>query len=585
MPTDKFELLDDEGFSYFKDSPKLSEKKGEILVIDLARETSSVEFIDSKILQTYVGGRALGVRLFAQYANSKRPRENPIVFTPGALCNSKLPESNYFSIVFQSPVTEKVVVAKSNCDFGKHLIYLGYKAIVLLGALRKLGMVEIRKDVSFYFTERFFGMNSSEVEAFVKKSEDDRMMVTGKAADNLVPFASVICGEQIIGRAGLGCLFGFKNLKVVLVSSYGKNSIPFDLEKEQEARDKFIDVIENSEYYKSFMEKGTFLLFEKGNDKGFFPIDNFSLRYDPRAFYYTYDIVKRDLGEIEAKKHLYDGYCIFSMLGTNLGIYDSKKVILFYNLCLEYGMDPVSVGNILGWAFEASKKGLLNNYEIKKDVDGISKLIQELASITGFGIIGSRGVKVASQSVGDDKNGKEIDGLEIGPFDYRGFFSQAISDYQGLNVYQFPELLRVNGSKEKVKIPWVCYNENVVLGINSLGLSEAFIPSFFFEKSLIKRLFSKTFPVIGTRYMNSFTIPFFYQSFSGSSVKSGFVQHLGNLCYNLEQEVNSIIGPERDSRFCEYFMVVPNSNHPSLNVVSFSKIFYSYKIYRKKTKF
>jgi len=585
MPTDKFEVLDEEGFSYFKDATNLSEKKEEILVIDLARETSSVEFIDSKITQTYVGGRALGVRLFAKYANSKRPRENPIVFTPGALCNSKLPESNYFSVVFQSPITEKVVVAKSNCDFGKHLIYLGYKAIVLLGALRKLGMVEIRKDVSFYFTERFFGMNSSEVEAFVKKSEDDRMIVTGKAADNLIPFASVICGNKTIGRAGLGCLFGFKNLKVLLVSSYGKNTIPFDLEKEQEARDKFLDVIENSNYFKSFMEKGSFILFEKGISKGFLPIDNFSLRYDPRAFYYTYDIVKKDLGEEEAQTYLYDAYCVFSMLGTNLGIYDSKKVVIFYKLCLEYGMDPVSVGNILGWAFEASKKGLLNNYEIKKDVEGISKLIQELASNTGFGIIGSRGVKIASQSVGDAKNGKEIDGLEVGPFDYRGFFSQAISDYQGLYIYQFPELLRDGKTKEKVNIPWVCYNENIVLGMDSLGLSEAFIPSFFFEKSLIKRLFSRIFPVLGTRYMNSFTIPFFYQSFLGSPVKSGFVQHLGSLCYKLEQEVNLMIGPETESRFCEYFMVEPKSNYSSQNVISFAKMFYSYKLYRNKVKF
>jgi len=583
MSIDEFEALDEEGFSYFKNTSSLSEKKGEILVIDLARETSSVEFADSRILHTYVGGRALGVRLFAQYASSKRPRENPIVITPGALCNSKLPGSDYFSIVFQSPVTEKIVVAKSNCDFGRHLRYLGYVAVVLLGALRKLGMVEIRKEVSFYFTERFFGMNSSEVKSLVKKSEDDRMIVTGKAADNLVPFASVICEGEIIGRAGLGCLFGFKNLKVFLVSSYGKNIIPFDLEKEQEARDKFIDVIENSESCKLFKEKGTLSLFDKGNEKGFFPINNFSLRYDPRVSYYTSDIVKRELGE-DAEKYLFNGYCIFSMLGTNLGIFDCKKVITFYNLCLEYGMDPVSVGNILGWAFEASKKGLLNNYEIKKDVDGISKLIQELASITGFGIIGSRGVKTASQSVGDEKNGKEIDGLEVGPFDYRGFFSQAISDYQGLNVCQFPELLKKGKPKNTVNIPWVCYNENIVLGVDSLGLSEIFIPSFFFEKSLIKCLFTNTFPVFGTRYMNSFTIPFFYQAFSGSPVKPGFVQHLGNLCYRLEQEVNLMIGPERESKFCEYFTVEPKSNHPSQNVVSFAKMFYSYKLYRKKIK-
>ncbi|MDD4082470.1 MAG: hypothetical protein PHD05_03735, partial [Sphaerochaetaceae bacterium] len=72
MPTDKFEELDEEGFSYFKDVSNLSEKKGKILVIDLARETSSVEFVDSQIIQTYVGGRALGLRLFAQYASSKR---------------------------------------------------------------------------------------------------------------------------------------------------------------------------------------------------------------------------------------------------------------------------------------------------------------------------------------------------------------------------------------------------------------------------------------------------------------------------------------------------------------------------------
>ena len=583
MSIDEFEAIDKEGFSYFKNASILSEQKGKILVIDLARETSSIEFIDSRILHTYVGGRALGVRIFALYANGKRPRENPIVITPGAFCNSKLPESNYFSIVFQSPITEKVVVAKSNCNFGLHIKYLGYISIVLLGALRKLGMVEIKEEVSFYFTERFFGMNSSEVKSLVKKSENDSIIVTGKAADNLVPFASVICDSEIIGREGLGCLFGFKNLKVVLVSSYIKKIIPFNFEKEQEARKKFINVIENSEFYKLFKEKGTLSLFEKGNEKGFFPIDNFSLRYDPRASYYTSKIVKKELGT-EKKNFLLNGYCIFSMLGTNLGIYDCKKVKIFYNLCVEYGLDPVSVGNILGWAFEASKKGLLNNYEIKKDVNGISKLIQELATVTGFGIIGSRGVKTASKSVGDEKNGKEIDGLEVGPFDYRGFFSQAISDYQGLNVWQFPELLKKGKTKNKINIPWICYNENIVLGIDSLGLSEALIPPFFFEKSLVKRLFSNVFPVFGTRYMNSFTIPFYYKAFSGVPVKSGFVQHLGNLCYHLEQEVNLKIGPKKEFSFCEYFTVEPKSNHHSKNVVNFAKMFYSYTLYRQKIK-
>jgi len=342
-----------------------------------------------------------------------------------------------------------------------------------------------------------------------------------------------------------------------------------------------MDVVDKSMFYKKYEENGNLFQFELANKKGSLPVNNFSLRFDPRAFYYTSKVVKEDL-EDEATKYLQHGYEIFSMLGTNLGIYNAKKVIVFYKKCLKYGLDYFSVGNILGWAFQAKDKGLLGNYKIEKTVDGICNLIQELASDTGFGILGSRGIKVASSALGDKLNGKQINGLEVGPFDYRGFPSQAISDYQELNIYQFLDFMQGGLIPGRIKMPWVCYQENISMGMDCLGLSDAYIATFFYERSIFKQMIIDLLPSFGTRFMNSYTIAYYFSAYSGIGVKSNFIEHLGNLCYCLQEKINSKIEDKSKEEFCSYFTIDPKSNFKKSSVVEFTKLFSSYKTFRNK---
>jgi aldehyde:ferredoxin oxidoreductase len=108
-----------------------------------------------------------------------------------------------------------------------------------------------------------------------------------------------------------------------------------------------------------------------------------------------------------------------TMLGPNIGLGDLKQVATLNRLADELGLDTISLGNVLGFAMEASEKGLIKekipwgNYEESKT------LIEDVAFRRGLGKMLAKGVRSAAEEVGkgSDRWAMHVKGLEISAYD------------------------------------------------------------------------------------------------------------------------------------------------------------------------
>ena len=109
-----------------------------------------------------------------------------------------------------------------------------------------------------------------------------------------------------------------------------------------------------------------------------------------------------------------------AMLGSNIGLGDLKQVAALNRVADEYGLDAISLGNVLGFAMEASEKGLLDQNVPWGGFKTTKALIKDIAYRSGpLGDALAEGVRSASEAVGggSDHWAMHVKGLEISAYD------------------------------------------------------------------------------------------------------------------------------------------------------------------------
>jgi aldehyde:ferredoxin oxidoreductase len=109
-----------------------------------------------------------------------------------------------------------------------------------------------------------------------------------------------------------------------------------------------------------------------------------------------------------------------TLLGSNLGLGDLQKVAHLNRLCDNYGLDTISTGNVIGFAMEASEKGLIDQKIGWGDFEKTKALIDDIAYRRGnLGAMLAEGVRRTSEKVGRDsqKWAMHVKGLEITAYD------------------------------------------------------------------------------------------------------------------------------------------------------------------------
>ena len=203
---------------------------GKILQIDLTTETATEYPFSDQQREETLGGKILAHHILSEeLTGTERPlsEENLLILSTGPLTGTGAPASVRFEITALSPKTGTIVSSNCGGSFGSKLKKAGFDAVILKGKCQSRRWVEIRNGgVHFHDASALWGLKTSDCHTRLKQfaAADLSSLCIGPAGEDLLTSATVICDGKAVGRAGLGAVLGWKNVKAITAT--GNAAIP-----------------------------------------------------------------------------------------------------------------------------------------------------------------------------------------------------------------------------------------------------------------------------------------------------------------------------------------------------------------------
>lgn len=435
---------------------------GKLLRVDL--ETGS--FVDvplsPEIARQYIGGSGLAAHFFLEevapcleaaasrhgpLAGRPDPAvghpdplgpENPLIFMTGPLSGMRLPTAARFTVSARSPLTG--IWGESNVGgfFGPELKFAGYDGVIVIGrAAAPVYLLLDRGRPSLEAAAALWGKDTYEVSDVLAARHTGeglrrpQSLVIGPAGENLVRFASINHGKHhSAGRTGMGAVMGAKKLKAVVVRGEGTSIAAADPEGLKALAGVLLARAEESMMIKTLSETGTIASMDLGGAIGDVPVDNWrrgewdGLMSLGTAFYGDHltgtatcfacptgcfrKVTVSSLGR-ELKDAAGAEYETLAMLGANLLIDDLPAVQVAGDICNRLGLDTISAGATLAYAYEAADKGLLDclagggTDRLKGawgDAARLSELLEDIGFRRGIGAELAEGSAALARKIG-----------------------------------------------------------------------------------------------------------------------------------------------------------------------------------------
>jgi aldehyde:ferredoxin oxidoreductase len=112
-------------------------------------------------------------------------------------------------------------------------------------------------------------------------------------------------------------------------------------------------------------------------------------------------------------------YETIGAFGGLCAVDDLAEIAYLNDICDRLGIDTITAGNVVGFAIEACRRGVLDLHLDYGDVDGIASLLRQIAYREGAGGLLARGVRAASRKLGLEELAVHVKGLEPSAFDPR----------------------------------------------------------------------------------------------------------------------------------------------------------------------
>ncbi|MEA1904929.1 MAG: aldehyde ferredoxin oxidoreductase family protein [Candidatus Hadarchaeota archaeon] len=422
-----------------------------LLRVNLSTGKISEEEIDLEVLENFVGGRGLGVKILSDEVDPKidpLSPENKLVFAVGPLTGTAAPTAGRYEVVFKSPLTGTISDSNSGGYLGPEIRKLGYLAIIIEGKSRDPlylwatdGKAELR-DAS-----KLWGKDTEETTRSLLKETHEwaKIACIGPAGERSVRMACIINDEhRAAGRGGLGAVMGSKNLKAIALLGNKKPEIA--------ERERFIKIVKrclmtldkNPVTKDSLRIFGTNVLVDIINEAGIFPTRNFQegyfreadgingSKYLERIFVKGYNCfgcpigcgrITRANGE-EGGGPEYETVWAF---GAQCGNSNLEEIAKANYLCNRLGLDTISTGNVIGCAMELSEKGYLQEEIRFGDSKKIPELVRKIGLREGIGNELAEGSKRFAEKHRHPELAMQVKGLELPAYDPRGVQGHALA--------------------------------------------------------------------------------------------------------------------------------------------------------------
>jgi len=434
---------------------------GKTITIDLTNLKIKKTKSDINNLHTYIGGRGLGVKL---YADMMKPGidplspENILILTTGPLTGTTAPLSGRHVMVSKSPLTGTIFDSSSGGFFGKELKFSGIDVLLIKGASDDPVYISIQDDdIEIHRANNIWGENVRKCTDML--SNKGRVACIGRAGERLIPLANVMNDYfHACGRGGLGAVMGSKKLKAIVVKGSTKPLIA-DETRFKKLRSEALDSINKGSAGLSMY--GTSALLNLMNHMKILPSGNFRKNEFNDAFKISGEFIKENF-DIRghtcyncsiACKHIiksgaFAGYEIpeyetLWAFGPDNNNPDIEKIIKVNRLCNDYGIDTISAGSTI-----AAYSELMGD-----DIKDLEEYVKQIGEGSAKGKELGKGSKALSKSHKKDVS-MQSKGLELPGYDPRGLMGMALayatSNRGGCHLKAYMAAPEVLGKPERI---------------------------------------------------------------------------------------------------------------------------------------
>ncbi len=419
---------------------------GQILEVNLSNHVIQEIPLDVEIASKFLGGSGYASRLLYDLLNlDAEPLgpENMLLFMTGPLTGTLAPSTGRHVVCGKSPITG--LWGESHCGghFGERIRAAGFDGILIKGVSKIPVLLEVNeRDAEILPAEYLWGLTTTETQEILKKNYPRKQVsCIGPAGENLVKFASIVSGERVAARCGLGAVMGSKKLKAISVTG----SHALELASPEEFSNLALSTSKTLGKKMSLLrDQGTAHYVDIGMMFNDLPIKYFQgFEFDEadningsalkkiltgRDACYSCPIAcgrKVSLPEHGLVNIAGPEYQTIASFGTNLLISDLKKIVVMNHLCNQYGLDTVSCGSTIALATLLCETGKANYGFRWNDSDLVLDSIHKIARREGIGDILAEGSLALGQKHDAEDLVLHVRGLEIPNHDPRAFFGMA----------------------------------------------------------------------------------------------------------------------------------------------------------------
>jgi len=413
---------------------------GKLLRVNLFKKRASAEQYGASLAKHFMGGRGFAVKILwddlKPGINPLYP-ENKLVFATGPLTGFALPSSGKIVVAAKSPLTGGYGDGNIGTRAAVQMRKAGYDTVIVEGKASKPIVLLIRdQNADILDATDLWGLNSFETEKKLKETYGSAagILIIGPAGENLVKFANIVSQEgRAGGRPGIGAVMGSKNLKAVVFIGSSELSAAYPKEMKELGAEAYREVL-TKPAYAFWKRQGTMMtiewsqensvlptfnyregVFDKAEAIGGFSMEKFKVsnRGCPQCNMTCGNVVK---GSDRKESEL--DYENVAMLGSNIGLGNLKQVAALNRVADELGLDTISLGNVLGFAMEASEKGLIKEKIRWGKFKDTKALVEDIAYRRGLGDMLAEGVRYFSEKVGGNSRrwAMHVKGLEISAY-------------------------------------------------------------------------------------------------------------------------------------------------------------------------
>jgi aldehyde:ferredoxin oxidoreductase len=424
-----------------------------ILKINVSDQTYEVAPVEDSVLEKYLGGKGLSTYLLMKHTPARvdpLSGRNAVILATGPISGTRMWGSCRHGIYTKSPQTGFYSESYSGGTVGDFMSRTGYDAVLIRGASKDPVWIEVSdSSVRFHPADKLWGLDTYQTEDRVKEAvlsgnpgqPKCGVMVIGPAGENRIAF-SVVENDywRSAGRTGAGAVLGSKRVKAVAFWGSQKRELADETLVNEFAK-RIAGKGKEDAGVKAYKTMGTPMLVEIMNQAGGFPtrywqkgtfeswkkIGASALHercdVNPHACLKCFIACGR-LSTVKEGRHAglkVEGpeYETIYAFGGLCEVDRIEEIMYLNDICDRLGMDTITAGNLAAFTIEAARQKRIDLKIDYGDVDGIARLLEDIARRSGIGAILADGIKTAAKAWSMEDQAIHVKGLEPAGYDPR----------------------------------------------------------------------------------------------------------------------------------------------------------------------